>query len=78
MEIVEGTEGHWNYHIAESGESKALCGAQVMLCGTEHWKSRSQNVRDSYCQECESKYTRWCEGESGESQSLFAKVWEWF
>lgn len=75
MEIVEGTEGYWNYHIAESGESKALCGAQVMRCGTERWESPSRNVRDSYCQECESKYMRWRRGESGESQ--FAKVWEW-
>lgn len=54
IEIVEGTD--WNYHTAKDGGSEALCGEQVMPCGTERWKDQSRNVRDSYYgEECGSK-----------------------
>ena len=54
-EIKEGTEGTWNYHLAEEGETKALCGGRVMPCGTERWGAHSSSVESTYCEECEEK-----------------------
>jgi len=34
-EIKEGIEGTWNYHLAEEGDTRALCGKAVMTCGTQ-------------------------------------------
>lgn len=51
-EIVEGTEGMWNYHLREEGDTRALCGAQTMLCGTATWGQESENVSSTYCEKC--------------------------
>ena len=57
MEIVEGIEGFWNYHIAKTN-ADALCGKKrkhLMLTNVSFnaWGWKSDHISESYCEECD-------------------------
>ena len=59
MQVVEGIEGRWRYHLAPDGRHwEALCGARTMITPLrlEHWKklhNADHMPREKWCEKCE-------------------------
>ena len=56
--IVEGSGGHWHYHLAtrEGDKNITLCkNERIMSTGLsiDTWGMKSSHINESYCKECE-------------------------
>ncbi len=58
LQIVEGVEGTWHYHLRRDGAEAALCGntrvmpTQIPL---SYWGQKADHIPESYCKECDAK-----------------------
>ncbi len=58
LQIVEGVESTWHYHLRREGEEAALCGntrvmpTQIPL---SCWGQKADHIPESYCKECDAK-----------------------
>ena len=59
LEVCEGVEGMWHYHIREKGKRYSLCGVSVMLCHLplSQWGEKIPNhhLPEKYCSKCDAK-----------------------
>ncbi len=60
LEVCEGVESTWNYHLREKGSPKSLCGARVMQCRVplSRWGKQIPNyhIPEKYCGTCDEKH----------------------
>lgn len=59
LDVVEGVEGVWSYHLARHGTLKPLCSRSHPVMGTgiplEGWGHRAGHLPERYCDECAKK-----------------------
>ena len=56
LEIWEGVESVWHYHLSTGGRENVLCGnTHVMPTSLpiDSWGFKSDHIHESYCKECE-------------------------
>lgn len=56
VQIVEGIESTWHYHLRRTGEKAAICGnTRVMPTGISfaYWGKKAEHIPESYCAECD-------------------------
>ncbi len=56
IEMCEGVEGMWKYHLREPGSMRALCGHSVMSTPApmSSWGYRGGHLNEGYCDTCKS------------------------
>ena len=57
VEMCEGVEGMWRYHLREPGKVKSLCGRTVMLTPAplDSWGFMPGHMPTSYCWTCRAR-----------------------
>jgi len=56
LNIKEGVNANWTYHLSEKDAHRALCGKRVMSCGLslDQWGNIAPNhLPITFCSECE-------------------------
>lgn len=55
IEVVEGVEGVWHYHLRRKGESAAICGNHRIMptqIPLSYWGQKAEHILESYCPRC--------------------------